>query len=256
MNALRLYVFDAGRIHTRGVRFTNPAGAEETRDMADPNHCYLVRHPRGLLAWDAGLPDTIAALPGCALERGKFRFELRRALAAQMAEAGFDPREVDFVAFSHLQIDHAGNAGLFERATTLLQAAEAEMAFGPEAEHWGYRLGDYAALAGREMVRLEGDYDVFGDGKVVLLAAPGHTPGHQVLLVRLAGGPVLLSGDLYYAGGDPAGRWMPGWNYDHGQTLRTMERLERIAAESGARWLINHEPRQRDSLPLAPRWME
>lgn len=190
------------------------------------------------------------------LEQGKFRFALPRTLAEQMREAGFHPGRVDYAAFSHLQIDHAGNAGLFEGAKVLLQAAEVELAFGPEAGKWGYRLEDFAALAGREIVQLNGDYDVFGDGRVVLLSAPGHTPGHQVLWVALESGPVLLSGDLYYAPGDPAGRWMPAWNYDPAQTLETMARMEQIATESGARWLINHAPDGHAGLPLAPQWVE
>jgi N-acyl homoserine lactone hydrolase len=240
---LKLLTFNGGRIHTRGVRFLNRSGVEETRDMADPNHCYLVVHPRGTLAWDAGLPDEIASQPEKILDTGHFRFELRRTLASQFAKAGIDPRDVDWLAFSHLQIDHAGNACLFNNARVLVQQAEYKFAFSSEAEKSGYRLSDYTCLAQREVVPLQGDLDVFGDGRVQILSAPGHTPGHQVLFLDLDDpGPLLLSGDLYYAEKDPREGWLPYWNFDREQTFQAMERMEEFAREHKARWLINHSP--------------
>jgi N-acyl homoserine lactone hydrolase len=240
---IQLFPFDAGVVHTQGVHFFNRQGAEETRDFHDPNHCYLIQHPQGLLMWDAGLPDAIAQLPGKTLQRGKYTFELQRTLQSQLVEAGFGAETVDFLAFSHLQIDHGGNAALFTHAKVLLQETEYTLAFGPDAEKWGYRRSDYACLAQNEVITLRGDCDVFGDGKVLLLSAPGHTPGHQVLFVELdQAGPVLLSGDLYYAQKDPVEGWLPGWNYNRAQTWETMARLEQFAAEHGARWVINHQP--------------
>lgn len=254
--AIRLYTFDAGTVFTRGVRFLTPGGQEQVRDLADPNHCYLIQHPRGLLMWDAGLPDFIAALPEHTLRRGsRFRFVLPRTLASQLGQAGFTPEQVDFLALSHMQIDHAGNAALFTHARTLVQEAEFAIAFGPDAAKWGYYPRDFAMLAGRRHTLLSGDYDVFGDGSVVILSAPGHTPGHQVLLVRLASGPVLLSGDLYYASGDPGAHWMPAWNVDRAETERTMQRLNAIAAETGARWIINHDPSPAPPVVLSPQWI-
>ncbi len=240
---IHLIPFDGGRVVTRGVRFLRGDGGEEIRDMSDPNHCYLVQHPEGLLMWDSGLPDTIAAMPRHTLKSGRFRFIVKHPLAAQLAENGVRAEDVHYLAFSHLQIDHAGNAGLFPRSTVLIQAAEYALAFGAEAEDWGYRRPDYEVLAGQKIAQLDGDNDVFGDGRVVILAAPGHTPGHQVLFIDLPQeGPVLLSVDLYYAAKDLREGWMPAWNYDKEQTRWTMERLERFALEKGARWVINHDP--------------
>lgn len=241
-NTLRMYIFDGGRVHIQGVRFLAADGSEELRDMADPNHCYLIEHPGGLLLWDAGLSDAIHDLPGHTLERGKFRFVVERPLSAQLAEISIAPGDVRLMAFSHLQVDHAGNAALFPSAEALIQSAEYRMAFGRKAKDWGYVRADYARLSNQAR-KLEGDLDVFGDGRVRILAAPGHTPGHQVLFVDLPrGGPVLLSGDLYYAEKDPTAGCMPAWNYDKVLTRRTMQRLETFAAQHGARWLINHQP--------------
>lgn len=255
--SLRIFIFDGGVVHTSGVRFINFNDIVETRDMSDPNHCYLIEHPGGLLMWDAGLPDFIAGLPNQTLEKGKFRFSLSRPLKQQMGECGFPPEQVNLLAFSHLQIDHAGNTGLFTNARVLIQAAEWDMAFGPEAEAWGYVLADFSPLAGLEIIKLAGDLDVFGDGKVMVLSAPGHTPGHQVLYVDLPRtGPLLLSGDLYYDPKDPSEGWMPAWNIDREKTMETMARLSSFASDHGARWLINHSRSQRIQFPLAPSWMD
>lgn len=241
--ALRLYTFDGGRVITNGVRFLDRDGSEEIRDMADPNHCYLIEHPHGRLLWDTGLADTICDLPNHTLERGRFHFVVEQKLSNQIAELGLAPADIQFLTFSHLQIDHAGNAGLFPDATVLIQAAEHKMAFSADADDWGYHTTDYAALNERSVIQIRGDYDVFGDGSVIILSAPGHTPGHQVLLVNLPeSGPLLLSGDLYYAQKDPTNGWMPAWNYDKEETQRTMTRLEALVRDRGARWIINHDP--------------
>lgn len=240
-----MYAFDGGTVVTRGVKFVAPDGRETTRDMADPNHAYLIQHPRGLLVWDSGLADAIAGLPRHTRRSGHFRFIVRHPLAEQFAALGVAPADVAYQAYSHLQVDHAGNAGLFSNATLLLQRAEYEHAFGPDAQDWGYVPADYAALRDQPAHLLEGDCDVFGDGSVVILSAPGHTPGHQVLFVDLPhSGPALLSGDLYYAAQDPAQGWIPAWNFDAAQTRQTIRRLADFAAACGARWIINHDPAQ------------
>ncbi len=242
-NAIQLTVFDGGKVVTQGVRFLNAQGAEEKRAMADPNHCYLIHHPRGLLMWDSGLADSISALPGHCRVSGRFRFEVINPLQAQLAASGVHPEQVSWLAFSHLQVDHAGNAGLFPQARVLLQAEEYALAFSSEAEDWGYVPAEYTPLKEQEIIQLQGDFDVFGDGRVVILRAPGHTPGHQVLYVDLPEGPVLLSGDLYYAAKDPLEGWLPAWNYDKDQTRASMARLEQYAREHGAHWVINHQPK-------------
>jgi N-acyl homoserine lactone hydrolase len=242
-NPIQMFILDGGRVVTEGVRFLGPNGIEEKRDMADPNHCYLIRHPQGLFMWDTGLSDSIYNLPEHTLVSGRFRFVVENPLRAQLAQIGIQPEDVSCLAFSHLQIDHAGNTSMFPNAEILIQAKEYEIAFGSEAEDWGYRRVDYETLANRKIVHITGDRDVFGDGSVMILSAPGHTPGHQILLVNLPqSGPVMLSGDLYYAPKDPIEGWMPAWNYDQDQTHQTMEHLQSIAKEKNARWIINHDP--------------
>lgn len=240
---IKIHSFTAGTIHTPSVRFFSSNGSEETREVELPNTCYLIQHPHGLLLWDAGLPDAIAALSEHTLNRGKFRFTHQQPLAAQLDEAGVHPDQIRYLAISHLHIDHTGNSGLFPNATIILQEAEYNGAFHPHARDHGYNPDDYADLATHVIWLLPGDRDVFGDGRVILLSAPGHTPGHQVLFVDLGqAGCVLFSGDLYYRHADIEGGWLPVWNHDREQTWRTMQRLEAFRAARQARWIVNHDP--------------
>lgn len=240
---IQILPFAAGHIQTPAVRFFAANGNEETRAVSIPNTCYLIRHPQGLLLWDAGLPDSIAALPQQTLKRGKFRFTLERTLAGQLAEAGIAPDEVRYLAISHLHIDHVGNSALFRNATVILQETEHRAAFYAQAHAHGYTPGDYAGLSAHTRWLLPGDRDIFGDGRVVILSAPGHTPGHQVLFVDQGeAGCCLFSGDLYYQQSDIASGWIPVWNHDREITWRTMQRLEAFRASRGARWIVNHDP--------------
>jgi glyoxylase-like metal-dependent hydrolase (beta-lactamase superfamily II) len=242
-STIKIHAFHAGHIITKKVRFFGPNGAEENRDIAIPNTCYLISHPNGLVMWDAGLADPIADRPGHTLTRGKFRFTLDRTLAGQLLEIGVASEEVRYLAISHLHIDHTGNSSLFKNATVVLQETEYRLGFGPQAADHGYHLEDYADLAQHTQWLLRGDQDLFGDGRVVLLSAPGHTPGHQVLFVDLAdAGSFLLSGDLYYRQSDIEGGWMPVWNQDREITRQSMQRLEDFRLARSARWIVNHDP--------------
>lgn len=250
-SGVRLTVFDCGRIAVDDVE---PFGLtkEETpvRELFVP--CYLVEHPDGRLLWDAGLPIDLAGKGETELEPDS-RVLYDRALPEQLAEMGLAPEGVDCVAFSHMHFDHVGAANLFPHATLLIQRAEHEAAFGNADATEIFDPTLYAKLADAETVLLDGDHDVFGDGRVRILSAPGHTPGHQVLLVELdETGPVLLSGDLYHFRANRRLRRVPAFNTDREATLESMDRIEAIVKERGATFWIEHDLALAESLDLAP----
>jgi N-acyl homoserine lactone hydrolase len=105
---------------------------------------------------------------------------------------------------------------------------------------------------GGQVEALTRDHDVFGDGRVVLLRMPGHTPGHHALLVRLASGPVLLTGDVYHFTEQVENRGVPPFNHDRADSLASMDRFDRIARNLGARVIIQHEPADIGKLPPFP----
>ena len=87
---------------------------------------------------------------------------------------------------------------------------------------------------------------------MVALHLPGHTPDHLALLVKLASGPVLLSGDLYHSREAREKRGVPPFNTSREQTLASMDRFEKLAKETGAKVIIQHEPRDIAMLPAFP----
>ena len=233
---LRLYVFDCGRLLVDDVSMFNLTEEEAgTRELFVP--CYLVDHPEGRLLWDLGLPLTV--MTGEYTVQGG-SMTLERSLVDQLAELGLSSSDIDYVAVSHLHFDHCGQIGDFADRPQLVQRAEHEAAFEDPPTVPFYEPELYAALADAEVILVDGEHDVFGDGRVVLRLTPGHTPGHQILYLDLEQtGPIVLSGDLYHY---PANRTLqrpPAFNVDAEQTIASMQETEapswrRAARSSGS----------------------
>lgn len=207
--------------------------------------CYLIRHNDDIMIWDAGYP---VPEPGAAEERNV------ASLVDQLAEVGVDPEEVSLVGISHYHGDHTGQAGAFPGATLLIGQGDWEvltsggapgMANPAPVEHW--------ISGGGQVEAVSGDKDVFGDGSVVMLDMPGHTPGHHSLLVRLKDkGDVLLTGDLAHLVENYETNGVPSFNTDRADTLASFDRFKKIAENLDATVIIQHDPRHLDRLPAFP----
>lgn len=252
--AVQLYALDCGRITVSDSAMFADNGAldGQARDLVDP--CYLIRHPDGDLLWDTGLPGGWADAPEGAVVRGVFSMRVPTRLADQLAQLEMAPADIEFVSLSHSHFDHIGNAGLFTGATWLLDADERAWMFREEARG----EEEFALIAPIEnaptrALEGDGDTDVFGDGSVVIVQAPGHTPGHDVLLVRLPNaGPVLLTGDMWHMAESREQRLVPVFNTDRAQTIASMDKVETLATETGARLIRQHVQEDFDSLPRFP----
>jgi N-acyl homoserine lactone hydrolase len=121
-----------------------------------------------------------------------------RTLRSQLAELGYRPADITYFAFSHAHVDHNANANQFAASTWL--ARPAERAFMWEEGNTRVNTTFFDQIKDSKTISLDRDeYDVFGDGKAILKAAPGHSPGHQVLVLNLARtGRVMVAGDLYH----------------------------------------------------------
>jgi glyoxylase-like metal-dependent hydrolase (beta-lactamase superfamily II) len=254
----RLYVFNCGDSTVEDLSRWTP-GVNVGQPGAFSANCYLIRHARGWMVWDTGINDRVAALAD-GFQRNPLapRYVLGRPFRDQLLALGVQPEDVEHIAFSHTHGDHVGNANLFTRAIVYIQQAEYAAAFGPDAgKKWGFEVSSYDRLRGNRMVKLDGDHDVFGDGSVVILATPGHTPGHQSLLVRLPRrGPVILSGDAVHLRDNWVHRRVPAFNYDRAQSLASMEKIAAIMASTGAELWVNHDKAQSDAIPKAPRYVD
>jgi len=249
----RLYVFDCGSITLDSLEmFGLREGESDVRELFVP--CYLIEHDKGLLLWDGGLPQAIAEADGPVSGEGSvMRYD--RWLVDQLADMKIEPVDVTYAAYSHLHFDHAGVANAFAGSNVLMQQAEWDAAFGEGGGFVDTTLFD--GLEGTPVNFINGDHDVFGDGSVKLISAPGHTPGHQVLLVNLENtGKILLSGDLYHTRANRKLQRVPTFNTDAEQTLASMKKVEQLLATTGATLWIEHDKALADTLKKAPEYYD
>ena len=251
----RMYVFDCGTNRTADLSRWTP-GANVGRAMDFSVNCYLIQHEKGLLVWDSGLADEIAALP--AGRAGPISTAiLRRTLLSQMSEVGVWPGQVTHVAFSHTHGDHVGNANYFTGSMLYMQQAEYDAAFGAEPAKFGFNPALYGKLRDNPVRKLTGDFDVFGDGSVVIISTPGHTPGHQSLLVRLPRtGAVVLSGDLVHYEDNWNEKRVPSMNFNRDVSSQSMDKVAALLKRENAQLWINHDKAQSDKVAKAPRFVE
>jgi N-acyl homoserine lactone hydrolase len=253
---IRLYVLDTGLIECADYAMFSPNAAPGTRQDLSVKS-YVVVHPQGTLVWDTGIEDAIAELPEGRRIAEPIVFKVPRTMRSQLEQIGIDPASVDYLGLSHLHIDHVGNIDLFSGATVLLQEAEAEAGFGPDAEQLTLIPETYAALNRDKVQAVAGDHDVFGDGSVTLISLPGHTPGHQGLLVRLRdSGPILLATDIVYSAPDYAAGAARLSNTDLEATATSIERAKQIEREQGATVWLHHDLEAQRAVNDAPAFYE
>jgi glyoxylase-like metal-dependent hydrolase (beta-lactamase superfamily II) len=248
----RLYVFDLGKLTINDPKSFNLTRAEvATTDLAVAG--YLVAHPKGTLIWDTGVvPDKDVATTA----RGAERAEGHR-LTDQLAVVGYRPSDITYLALSHYHSDHTANANAFQSATWLVHPAERERMFAPEPpaivdqSHFGTLKSSKTILIDRDQ------YDVFGDGSVLILATPGHTPGHQVLIVKLAKmPPIVLAGDLYHYPEERLLKRFPVFEFDVDQSQASRTRVEEYLVRNKALLWIEHDATNHRTLKKSPDYYE
>jgi glyoxylase-like metal-dependent hydrolase (beta-lactamase superfamily II) len=249
----RMYVINCGENHTNDVSRWTP-GVNVGKPGVFSNHCYLIKHAQGWMLWDTGNPDRLAAMPkGLTNPAGTITAFMKKPLVESLKELGVAPADIKHFAMSHGHGDHSGNANLFTASTLYIQRTEYAAIFGPEPQKFGFIPANFEKIRSNPAMIIGGDYDVIGDGTVVIKSAPGHTPGHQVLLVRLPKtGPVLLSGDMVHLQYSWTYRVVPSFNFDVQQSMRTIDEMKAFAAKSGAQLWVNHDMEQHAKIPKAP----
>ncbi|OWU83748.1 beta-lactamase [Oceanicola sp. 22II-s10i] len=249
-----LWRLDCGSIEVRDLNLFSDTMAYPGQSMTLTNSCYAIRHGGEVMIWDTGFP---AALIGAPASEDVLAPSLESDLPSQLAEIGIAPSDVTKVGISHYHFDHTGQAAAFAQAELLIGAADWTVLSGPLPD-WagGFVVPETLApwVSGGARVRaVPGDHDVFGDGSVVMLAMPGHTPGETALLVNLPEtGPVLLSGDVVHFAEQIDGNGVPGFNFDRADSLASMARMTTLADNLGAVLVVQHDPRHIDRLPAFP----
>jgi glyoxylase-like metal-dependent hydrolase (beta-lactamase superfamily II) len=238
---LSLWRLDCGRIVTPDAR---PLPWTK-HDLPVP--CYLVRHGDRYLLWDAGTSAR-------ALKNAHPTIKLDRTLTEQLAQIGVKPDAIDFLGISHFHGDHTGQAAQFPKARLIMGAADFNALKGPAVPEGvaPTHLAPWVS-GGAPVSALIEDMDVFGDGRVMVLMAPGHTPGHLALLVKLAGRPVMLSGDLWLSHAEAVGEDAPTFTASHAELAASRARFRKLLYKYDALAIIQHEHDDIDKLPPFPR---
>jgi glyoxylase-like metal-dependent hydrolase (beta-lactamase superfamily II) len=250
-DGVKLYALDCGSFDMKNTGLFSPNHEYDGKPgkLSDP--CFLIRHPKGDLVWDAGIPPSMATPAGQTLATMTYRTKL---LAPQLAELGLKPEDIEFFAISHSHYDHIGEANLFAGSTWIVDQAERDWMFRPDARKAG-AFAFYAQLEGARTTLIQDgkDFDVFGDGSVTMIAAHGHTPGHRVLLLKLKNaGNVLISGDMWHLAEAQKLRTIPAGNTDKAETLRSMDKVEAIQRDNKALLVRQHVPEDIAALPAFP----
>jgi N-acyl homoserine lactone hydrolase len=204
--------------------------------------CYLIKHGDEYMVWDTGFaPGSNPNAP-------------KTSLVDYLAQVKVTPEQIKYVGISHFHGDHTGQLGAFANATLLIGKGDWDGVIAtPPAQ--GANVAGFKEWigTGRKVEPLVLDKDVFGDGTVVILRTPGHTPGHSALLVQLKEkGPVLLTGDLVHFRENYESNGIPSFNFDRAQTAASLDRFKKIATGMKATVVIQHDMRDIAKLPAFP----
>lgn len=248
---MKLYVLYAGDIICRDVSQLNE-GFPETGEIELANPIFLIQHPKGWVLWDAGLSDELVHQPE-GIEAWIFHLQMKKTVLEQLNEIGVKPDEIQYFAFSHIHNDHTGNANYFTSAKLIMQEKEYDIAFNKEKKPFNY--DDYKELETSKAIKLNGDYDLFGDGTVRFIATPGHTAGHQSLLLKLEEtGYILISGDISYYGKNYRQKGIPTFNTNKAESLTSIEKVKKLVKEYDAQLWIQHDKGHFETLKLSPEY--
>jgi glyoxylase-like metal-dependent hydrolase (beta-lactamase superfamily II) len=255
--AEKLYRLDCGHSLANDESVWTP-GENVGVSIEFSSTCWLIKHGSDWLLWDTGVPESALNDPrGWSTLPKLIVYHLDRSLTDQLAEIGMKPGDIGRVAISHTHGDHIGNMGLFPNSTIVMQRAEYNWIHSPDGPN--DNVNQLMALARKllgtpkNLQLIDGDTDVFGDGSVTLVSTPGHTPGHQSLLVHLRkSGFIILSGDVAHLEENFKENIVPSLNTSKAESIASMDRVRRMIATYKAKFFINHDKSQTDTLKLIP----
>lgn len=240
---LTVNVLDCGTIGVSDLDAFSSSGDYAGTSDEFTDTCYLINHPNGRLLWDLGLPSALIGTPP--FTQQIFTVSVERSITDQLADLGVVPSEVTYVSLSHSHFDHTGQVDQVQGSTWLVNQKEYDAMFPPD----GTPLADpslapvFALFQPMERQIIPEEYDVFGDGTVVIFETPGHTPGHASLQLKMPeSGYVLLTGDLYHRSESRTLSRVPRFNYNEVDTRTAMAAFEERATRLGAKVIIQHEP--------------
>jgi N-acyl homoserine lactone hydrolase len=255
--AEKLYRLDCGHSLANDESVWTP-GENVGRNIEFSSTCWVIKHGREWLLWDTGVPEATLNDPrGWSTLPKLIVYHLDKSVTSQLAQIGLRPDDIGRVAISHTHGDHIGNVGLFPNSIIVMQRAEYSWIHSPNGsnENVNQLMALARTLLGtpKKLQLVDGDTNVFGDGSVTLVSTPGHTPGHQSLLVHLRNsGFILLSGDVAHLEENFEKNIVPSLNTSKAESIASMARVRQLMATYKARLFINHDKSETDKLRLLP----
>jgi glyoxylase-like metal-dependent hydrolase (beta-lactamase superfamily II) len=228
--------------------------AGESGRLRVPVPSFLIDHPRGKVLFDSGMHPDAGIDPAARLGLASRVFDVELGpgddVAGRLAALGVDPGEIGHLVTSHLHFDHAGGHALVPNARLVVQRREWEAGRTPElVQRNYYDPKDYDL--GHDVLAVDGEHDLFGDGRVVCIPTYGHTPGHQSLRVRLDGATIVLAADACYLRRTLEQLALPSIVFDREGMLESLRALRRLA-ERGERIFFGHDPEFWSAVPEPP----
>jgi glyoxylase-like metal-dependent hydrolase (beta-lactamase superfamily II) len=255
-DSVKLYTLDCGRIEMLDLDLFADNGVFKGRKNSAADACYLIRHPKGDLLWDTGLPEALHEQKD-GLTNGPFHVSKPKTLKGQLAEIGVKPSDIDYVSVSHSHFDHAANLNDYAASTWIVHEKEYAHMFSDRARADAQSFAAYDKMENAEKVMFDAPHDVFGDGAVEIVPMPGHTPGHSVLKLELKNaGTILLTGDLYHLQESRDLKTVPRFNTNAADTRASFEAFEALAKATNARVVIQHVAADFDAMPQIPEYLD
>lgn len=251
-----LYLFDGGTIEANDKNLFAQGDTYKGKTITLSDAFFVIEHPDGILLWDTGLPENLVDKEPFTSPDGAFTISREDSIVDQLATIGVLPEDVKYIAFSHIHFDHTGGANHFPDATWLVQQTAVDFIDSDSIK--GNSLYDpstFEKLVNKQV--LDGDFDVFNDGKVVIKYLPGHTAGHQGLFVDLVkAGPLMLTGDTYHFRQNRMDTVVPQINYSVTESEVSISAFEDFVKSKNAKVFIQHDMEDFKMMPKAPKTIE
>ncbi|MGB9662229.1 MAG: N-acyl homoserine lactonase family protein [Moorellaceae bacterium] len=258
---MKLYCFEAGILKSQKQYFT--MGVDVGKPFDVPVPFFLIDHPKGLVMFDTGnaleVVDRKHEHWGSIVQAYDPVMTADQWCVNAIQKVGYKPEDVRFVILSHLHLDHAGGVGHFPKARYIVQRDEIHFAYAPDFYMKGAYIRkdfdkdvDWLLLNGWRDDKL----DLFGDGSIIIYFTPGHTPGHQSILVNLPNsGPVFFTADSCYTM-ENLNNCLPGLVWNPGETVKTIERIKFLRDVHGVKLITGHDPDGWKAIKKAPEYYD
>jgi glyoxylase-like metal-dependent hydrolase (beta-lactamase superfamily II) len=256
---MKMYAFHCGGEKTLRSVF-DPMDPDCGGEIFPPYFFYLIRHPEGDVLFDSGAHPSYIDDPRSRLGAAADLYDIVMApgddVVSRLHSLDVEPEAISHAVQSHLHYDHAGGLEFLTEATVYVQKEELPFAYWPPVyQKTVYVRQDFDGVS--KWKALDGEYDIFNDGRLIIFPTPGHTPGHQSLLIKLNDMSIILAGDAVYDKEKMEHRCLPGLLWSPDAMIASWERIEDMQRRHNAELIVTHDLHWEETIRLAPdEWYE